>query len=73
VPVINKLIESVQFNMVAYSLDWHPEDHLSFVDNVAKRKLHASSKVYKLSALIVPRFDSFPHRTHVYFGTGLRA
>ncbi len=42
---INKLIESVPFNLTAYSLDWHPSDHLSFVDNVGKRKLHESSPV----------------------------
>ena len=42
---INQLVESVPFNVFAYSLDWHPSDHLSFVDNVAKRKIHSSSKV----------------------------
>ncbi len=31
--------------MLAYSLDWHPADHLSFVENVGKRKLHNSSTV----------------------------
>ncbi len=45
VPPINKMIETIPFNMLAYSLDWHPKDHLSFVDNVGKRKLHESSTV----------------------------
>ena len=31
---INKLIETVPFDVYCYSLDWHPSDHLSFVDNV---------------------------------------
>ncbi|TRY67685.1 hypothetical protein TCAL_02948 [Tigriopus californicus] len=45
VPAINKLVETVPFNVYAYSLDWHPADHLSFVDNVHLRKFHASSKI----------------------------
>jgi len=48
---INKLIETVQFDVYCYSLDWHPSDHLSFVDNVSKRKLHESSPVRRLSPL----------------------
>jgi hypothetical protein len=31
--------------VVTYSLDWHPPDHLSFVDNVQNRKLHETSPV----------------------------
>jgi nicotinamidase-related amidase len=27
VPVINQLIDSVPFNVIAYTLDWHPADH----------------------------------------------
>ena len=42
---INKLIETVPFDVFAYSLDWHPSDHVSFVDNVQNRKLHDTSKV----------------------------
>lgn len=26
-----------------YSLDWHPADHVSFVDNIKKRALHTTS------------------------------
>lgn len=29
--------------MVVYTLDWHPSDHISFIENVNKRRLHSSS------------------------------
>ena len=45
VPVINELIDNCHFDTVVYSLDWHPKDHISFVENVKCRKLHHSSKV----------------------------
>ena len=45
VPVINRLIEDCHFDIVVYSLDWHPKDHISFVENVSCRKMHHSSKV----------------------------
>ena len=45
VPLINTLLEQCNFDLVVYSCDWHPKDHISFVDNVKKRSLHASSKV----------------------------
>jgi hypothetical protein len=34
---------------LAYSLDWHPSDHVSFSDNVTLRKLHESSPVRIIS------------------------
>lgn len=45
VPVINELIRTVPFNVITYTLDWHPEDHCSFVENVHLRKIHEKSKV----------------------------
>ena len=45
VPPINKLIETVPFDALYYSLDWHPEDHISFFENVHTRKLDAESAV----------------------------
>lgn len=33
----------MDFDSVFYSLDWHPSDHVSFIDNIKKRALHASS------------------------------
>ncbi|KAJ2954954.1 hypothetical protein O0L34_g3285 [Tuta absoluta] len=42
---INRLLETVPFDCVFYSLDWHPPDHVSFIDNVHMRELHVSSPV----------------------------
>ena len=39
VPVINHLLESVPFDLVVYSFDWHPSDHISFYENYNKRKI----------------------------------
>ncbi|KAL4721064.1 hypothetical protein ACJJTC_009433 [Scirpophaga incertulas] len=40
---INRLLDTVPFDCVFYSLDWHPADHVSFIDNVHMRELHPSS------------------------------
>ena len=45
VPPINWLLDTVPFTMHCYSLDWHPADHISFIDNVHMRKLSYDSKV----------------------------
>lgn len=42
---INRLLETVAFDTVFYSLDWHPSDHVSFIDNLPQRKVHSSSPV----------------------------
>jgi nicotinamidase-related amidase len=42
---INNLVEVVDFETVVYSYDWHPSDHVSFIDNVSLRKLHESSPI----------------------------
>ncbi|RVE52563.1 hypothetical protein evm_002682 [Chilo suppressalis] len=42
---INRLLDTVPFDAVFYSLDWHPPDHVSFIDNVHMRELHPSSPV----------------------------
>lgn len=41
VPVINKILDEVSFDLVVYSYDWHPVDHVSFYENVGKRKVIA--------------------------------
>lgn len=43
VPVINNLINTVPFSTIAYTLDWHPEDHCSFYVNHKMRPLHKYS------------------------------
>lgn len=45
VPIINNLIDTIPFDVVAYSLDWHPKDHCSFVENANDRKLSENSPV----------------------------
>ncbi|XP_014664267.1 PREDICTED: uncharacterized protein LOC106806737 [Priapulus caudatus] len=40
VPVINGLVTEIPFDVVVYTHDWHPANHVSFVDNVALRPLH---------------------------------
>ena len=45
VPIINKLLEEARFDVVVYSLDWHPADHISFIDNVEKWPVDKSSLV----------------------------
>ena len=40
VPVINRLIGSGFFDVLAYTYDWHPSDHCSYLSNV---KHHAAS------------------------------
>ena len=49
---INLLLDSVPFTMHCYSLDWHPSDHVSFIDNCHMRALHQDSKVGTLQPLL---------------------
>ncbi|XP_076046627.1 nicotinamide amidase isoform X2 [Oratosquilla oratoria] len=44
IPIINRLEEEVPFHVIVYSLDWHPADHVSFIDNVRMRPMHKTSK-----------------------------
>ncbi|CAH1114459.1 unnamed protein product [Psylliodes chrysocephalus] len=40
---INNLLDTIEFDAIFYSYDWHPSDHVSFIDNINLRKLHESS------------------------------
>ncbi|KAL1138805.1 hypothetical protein AAG570_008867 [Ranatra chinensis] len=42
---INHLLDTVNFDAIFYSLDWHPSDHVSFIDNLSNRTLHDSTSV----------------------------
>ncbi|KAI5745976.1 hypothetical protein M8J76_015973 [Diaphorina citri] len=42
---INKLLDTVNFKAVFYSLDWHPSNHVSFIDNIKLRKIHHTSTI----------------------------
>ncbi|XP_029041447.1 nicotinamidase-like [Osmia bicornis bicornis] len=47
---INRLIRKGHFDNIIYSLDWHPENHISFHENLHLRELHLDSKVTKENA-----------------------
>ncbi|KAJ8679746.1 hypothetical protein QAD02_015533 [Eretmocerus hayati] len=49
---INKLLDTVPFDAVFYSLDWHPVDHVSFIDNLHLRELDDSSGIRKDEARV---------------------
>lgn len=48
---INRLLKEVRWDKVIYSLDWHPENHISFYENLSLRELHPTSKISKLNAM----------------------
>ncbi|KAH3728500.1 hypothetical protein DPMN_054457 [Dreissena polymorpha] len=45
IPVINNLLDTVPFDLIVYTKDWHLEDHISFVENVTQRPLTRKCKV----------------------------
>lgn len=45
VPIINKLLDTVPFDLVVYTKDWHPENHISFIENVKQRPFSDNCKV----------------------------
>lgn len=61
---INKLIDTVEFDAVFYSLDWHPADHVSFIDNIKQRPIHPTSPVsrYRVRCLSLSTSDTFTVR-----------
>lgn len=42
---INNLVENVHFDKVVYAKMWHPEDHISFIENVDLRPVSPFSKI----------------------------
>ena len=57
VPVINQMLDTAKFDLVVYSCDWHPPDHISFIDCVKQRELHHTSQVSS-AYLTVTRHDN---------------
>lgn len=47
---INHLIKKGSWHKIVYSLDWHPENHISFYENLHLRELHLESKITKEKA-----------------------
>lgn len=62
VPVINEMLDTCPFEAIAYTMDWHPKDHCSFVENAGMRKLSEKSPVKKdfkvLDSII---FEAYPN------------
>jgi exosome complex component RRP4 len=46
IPILNKLLNDVHFDVVVYTQDWHTPDHISFYDNLPLRA-HLLSKESK--------------------------
>lgn len=38
VPIINNLIRTIPFDVIVYTYDWHPANHISFFDNLDSRR-----------------------------------
>ena len=49
---INRMLDTVPFTLHCYSLDWHPTDHVSFIDNVSLRSLAHDSPVRRARIVI---------------------
>ena len=45
VDVINQLTELPHWDMIVFTKDWHPNDHISFVTNAHKFNQHVDSLV----------------------------
>ena len=48
IAVANRLMP--EYELVVATQDWHPENHISFFDNLAIRKFHPESKVFQVPA-----------------------
>lgn len=42
---INRLLDTVDFDFVVYSYDWHPHDHVSFIENITLRTFDETSAI----------------------------
>ncbi|CAF1206878.1 unnamed protein product [Didymodactylos carnosus] len=38
IPIINNLLKTIPFDLVVYSHDWHPSNHISFFNNLNDRR-----------------------------------
>jgi nicotinamidase-related amidase len=59
VPVINQVIRDVNFDVVAYTYDWHPLNHISFYENRHLRKASPESPVCKKTTILEQRKGIF--------------
>jgi nicotinamidase-related amidase len=45
IPIINKLVNDVKFDLVVYAQDWHPEKHMAFYENYDTSEFIDKTKV----------------------------
>jgi len=45
IPTINRLISKAEWDLIIYTLDWHPTKHISFVTNAHNYQQHVDSKI----------------------------
>ncbi|XP_043590491.1 nicotinamidase-like [Bombus pyrosoma] len=50
---INNLLKNGSFSKIIYSLDWHPENHISFYENLHLRELCPNSKIKREDAKLL--------------------
>ena len=56
---INRMLDTVPFTMHCYSMDWHPSNHVSFIDTVQMRSFASDSIVtWKQSLLKTKKLSS---------------
>ncbi|KAI4489532.1 hypothetical protein M0802_011067 [Mischocyttarus mexicanus] len=72
---INRILSKVQWDHVIYTLDYHPEDHISFYDNLDLRELHPSSRgkknisLYDTVTFLEPHVSQTLWPKHCIMGT----
>lgn len=47
VPIIQKMLETVKFDLIVFTQDWHPKNHISFVNNLHLRTVVPNSTKVK--------------------------
>lgn len=52
IPAINSVLDTVNFELVVYTRDWHPEDHISFAENKHIRPFHSTSQITQKEAKV---------------------
>ena len=59
IPIINHLTEHGPFDLVVYSLDYHPPNHISFVENA--NTYSNKPREYKVGDTLRVRTERYPH------------
>lgn len=53
------MLDSSNFHAIAYTLDWHPANHCSFIENIGLRQLHSASPV-NINTFDTVIFEDYP-------------